>query len=117
MYHDWTGGTNDRYTLGTITGLVYEIDKDFSWFSVTDGNFANVLIDNIIVNTGNYTTQSGSTLITLLPSYLNGIETGNHLFTVRFTDGVSVPDTFTILPATTIIPPIPSNPTVPTSSG
>jgi lysophospholipase L1-like esterase len=101
MAHGFTGLTGDEYIQNGSTGLEYTIDKDAAWFTVASGNFANVLVDNAVIDPSNYTVASGSTVITLAPAYLNTLAIGTHDLTVRFTDGVSFSDTFTILAANT----------------
>ncbi|MDR2189859.1 MAG: hypothetical protein LBP53_01365 [Candidatus Peribacteria bacterium] len=75
LIHNWTGENSDTYVLGSATGLGYSVDKDFVWFDVTGNNFANVLVDDVIVNTDDYTVKNDSTIITLLPTYLNTLQT------------------------------------------
>jgi hypothetical protein len=110
MYHDFINGNN--YTLSSSTGLVYQVNKDYSWFTM--GDFAGVEVDNVSLTSPNhYLSASGSTTITLLTGYLDTLLTGNHLLTVKFADGVIQTGTFTILPAP-VTPPV-NPPTVPSS--
>jgi lysophospholipase L1-like esterase len=101
LTHDFTGTTIDSHTKETATGLEYTVDKDIAWFDVQSGYFANVLVDNIIVDPSDYTASSGSTVITLAPSYLDTLAVGPHSLTVRFTDGVNFTSAFNILAANT----------------
>ena len=43
--------------------------------------------DRAIVDPGNYTVTSGSTIITFKESYLKALSAGTHTFRVEFTDG------------------------------
>jgi hypothetical protein len=99
--HQFTGASDDEYAIDSVAGLEYTVDKDFSWFNVQTGQFANVLVDNDIVDPVDYTATSGSTVINLLPTYLNTLTTGSHTLTVRFTDGVSFSSAFSVLAANT----------------
>jgi lysophospholipase L1-like esterase len=109
----WTGSTADEYAKETAAGLEYTIDKDAAWFAPGVGNFAGVLVDGAIVEPANYSVASGSTVVTLSPAYLNGLALGGHTLTVRFSDGVSFSDSFSIQAAAASAPGNPTNPTAP----
>ena len=49
--------------------------------------FIGIEVDGKAVDSGNYTVKSGSTIITLKPSYLNTLSVGKHTLTVIYTDG------------------------------
>jgi hypothetical protein len=99
--HSFTGTTADEYTLGGGTGLEYTVDKDLAWFDVAADSFANVLVDDAVVDPSDYTAASGSTEITLSSAYLESLAVDPHTLAVRFMDGVNFTDTFTILAAAT----------------
>ncbi|MDR2589508.1 MAG: hypothetical protein LBC71_00730 [Oscillospiraceae bacterium] len=66
----WTGS-------GTSKGTV-EADNDA---------FSHLLLNNHTVSTGNYTTESGSTIITLNQAYLQTLANGTHNYRAIFFDG------------------------------
>lgn len=53
-------------------------------------------IDGNLVDKNNYTSESGSTIITLKLSYLNKLSVGEHTLKVAFKDGAEVETKFTI---------------------
>lgn len=99
MGQTWTGSTNDVYTKESLIGLEYTIDKDFTWFNVASGQFAEVLVDDSVVTPEDYAATSGSTIILLEPTYLDTLSVGTHVLTVRFNDGVVKSGAFNVLAA------------------
>jgi lysophospholipase L1-like esterase len=80
-----TNGVNDQ--------IEYTVDKDFRLFS-------KVQVDGADIALGvDYTVADGSTVVTLLNSYLNGLSVDDHELAVVFTDGLAFRGTFTILAA------------------
>ena len=112
--HSFTGTTGNSYKIGSNTGVQYTVDKSILWFNPGVGNFANILIDNVIVPTSNYTAQDGSTVIDLASAFLDTLTTGVHNLTIRFSDGVSFNRNFNVF-AATVNPTIPSGPSGATS--
>jgi lysophospholipase L1-like esterase len=110
--HNFVGGNQHQISDGS--DLNYVVDKDFAWFNVGAGNFANVLVDDAIVDPADYTAASGSTEITLSADYLDTLSVGSHTLTVRFTDGVNFANAFEITAKATN-PTNPANPTSPFS--
>ena len=49
--------------------------------------FVSIEVDGKAVDASNYTVRSGSTIITLKPSYLSTLSVGKHTLTVIYTDG------------------------------
>ncbi len=49
--------------------------------------FTGILVDGKQVDTGNYTAESGSTVITLKAAFLGTLSNGRHSLTVLYTDG------------------------------
>jgi len=81
---------NSTYTQGSSTGLVLSIQKDFSLFSGVKVN------DTVLSKDKDYTAVNGSTIITLLPSYLNNLSSGSYTLTANFKDNSNVSTKFTV---------------------
>ena len=78
------------YTKGSGTGIVYTVDKDFSQFS-------NVLVgDTTLTLNTHYTALEGSTMITLLPAYLDALNAGTYTMRVNFNGGAHATVSFTV---------------------
>ena len=84
---NFSGGSD--YTRGSSVGLVLDIQKDFTQFS-------SVRVDNTSLTQNTDFTAGGSTIITLLPAYLDALSVGNHTITVNFRDGSNVSTRFTV---------------------
>ncbi|MCI7179289.1 MAG: hypothetical protein MSA26_01550 [Lachnospiraceae bacterium] len=66
------------------------INEDGSYTIRANGDFdkfVNVEIDGKVVDSGNYTAKSGSTIITFKAEYMNSLYVGKHTVRVNFTDG------------------------------
>ena len=90
---DYTLELSGSWTQGSQTGLVIRSSGDLD-------KFIGINIDNVPLGANNYTAVSGSTVITLSPSYLRTLSNGEHSIELIFTDG-SVKTWFTILAAST----------------
>ena len=64
---------------------VFRSDADLS-------DFDHVEVDGIPVASGNYTTQSGSTIVRLLPEYTGTLNKGDHTISIVSTDGSASAD-------------------------
>ena len=73
-------GDDSVWTDGDETPIVIRADGDYS-------KFVGVDVDGSELAPENYTSASGSTIITLKVSYLKTVSAGTHKLTVRFTDG------------------------------
>ncbi|MCL2054314.1 MAG: hypothetical protein FWG90_07790 [Oscillospiraceae bacterium] len=81
---------NDTYIKHSGIPLVYTADKNFA-------DFREVRINGRRLTKGtHYTVKSGSTIITLLPEYLDTLEAGEHELSVHFSGLVTVNTSFTI---------------------
>ncbi len=88
-------GSNGVFTKGSTTGLFFRSSSDFK-------KFVRVEIDgSTITETGNYTKASGSTIITLLPEYLETLAAGSHTIAIVSENGTAN-ENFTIQEAFTI---------------
>lgn len=73
-------GENVSWTQGGNGTLRFRVNGEIS-------KFTGVKVDGTLVSADNYTTQSGSTIITLKSGYLKGLSVGTHKITVIYTDG------------------------------
>jgi hypothetical protein len=99
----------NSHTVGNTTNLVFSVDKDYSLLS-------EVSVDTVAINSpSQYTSASGSTVVTLLADYLNGLSLGEHAIAVTFTDGTVAHGVFHVLAKapSPITPVNPANPNVP----
>ncbi len=98
MPHYFTGSIWSIYTKENNVWLQYTIEKDSQWFTLSEQNFANVLVDSEIISPDNYDISGNWTYtnIILKPDYLNTHSDGEHILTIRFTDGIVISDIFTI---------------------
>lgn len=88
------------------SGAVFRSDASFDTFVL-------VMVDNIeLVRDRDYTARSGSTIITLLPSFLAGLSEGAHNIAIVSTTGTATAD-FSVISDPTPAPPAP----VPPASG
>lgn len=84
--YDYIFGNDQIYTLGTETGATFKIDTDYSYFE----NGGKVYVDNILVDSNNYESESGSTIITFKKEFLDTLSVGEHSLKVVFNnDGVA----------------------------
>ncbi|MDD4509325.1 MAG: DUF6273 domain-containing protein [Oscillospiraceae bacterium] len=90
-----TKGKNGIWTKGNIGGLEFTVNTNYSKFT-TGGS---VLVDGTEIASDKYTSQSGSTIITLKAEYLETLSAGQHSLRVNFADGYAETH-FTIKAAT-----------------
>ena len=83
-------GAEQTYTITEDTGARFRIDADYSLFN------NKVYVDNVLVDSSNYTSESGSTIITFNKSYVDTLSVGEHTLKVAFADGGEAETTFTI---------------------
>ena len=83
-------GAEQTYTITKDTEARFRIDADYSLFN------KKVYVDNILVDSSNYTSKSGSTIIVLNKDYVDTLAVGEHTLKVAFTDGGEAETTFTI---------------------
>ncbi len=89
-------GANGEWTLGSTDGLTIASDAPFE-------KLESVMVDGAVIEESNYTAVSGSTIVTLKPSYLESLKEGLHTFEIVSKDGKASTN-FTILPALTPTP-------------
>ena len=76
-------GANQKYTIDESKNATFRIDAEYNVFE----NGGKVYVDNTLVDNNNYTSKSGSTIITLKDAYLKTLSVGEHTLKVTFTDG------------------------------
>lgn len=83
-------GAEQTYTITEDTEARFRIDADYSLFN------NKVYVDNVLVDSSNYTSKSGSTIIVLNKDYVDTLAVGKHTLKVAFADGGEAETTFTI---------------------
>ena len=83
-------GAEQTYTIKEDTEARFRIDADYSLFN------NKVYVDNVLVDSSNYTSKSGSTIIVLNKDYVDTLAVGEHTLKVAFADGGEAETTFTI---------------------
>ena len=86
-------GANQTYTLSKDKELRIKINADYTLFD------NKVYIDGKLVDKDNYTSKSGSTIITLKQSYLETLNVGEHKLKVAFKDGAEAETKFEVAKA------------------
>ena len=84
-------GAEQTYTITEDTEARFRIDADYSLFN------NKVYVDNVLVDSSNYTSKSGSTIIVLNKDYVDTLAAGEHTLKVAFADGGEAETTFTIV--------------------
>jgi hypothetical protein len=83
-------GANQIYTIDESKNATFRIDADYSLFT------NKVYVDNKLVDSTNYDSKSGSTIITLKDEYLKTLSVGEHTLKVAFLDDGEAITKFTI---------------------
>ena len=83
-------GANQTYTIGESKNATFRIDADYSLFC------NKVYVDDNLLNSKNYDSKSGSTVITLKDEYLRTLSVGEHTLKVAFSDGKEATTKFEI---------------------
>lgn len=83
-------GAEQTYTITKDTEARFRIDADYNLFN------NKVYVDNVLVDSSNYTSKSGSTIIVLNKDYVDTLAVGEHTLKVAFADGGEAETTFTI---------------------
>ena len=81
-------GEDQVWTKGSKIGLTFVIDSDINAFE-------RVLVDGKELDPSNYEVKSGSTIVTLKPSYLETLSKGAHQLSI-ITDAGSVDTAFVV---------------------
>lgn len=88
-----TEGAGSAYEKGSAEGLKFVCDADYT-------KFKEITVDGTVVDNSNYTTESGSTIITFKSSYLETLSVGTHALRINYEDGYAETN-FTINEAST----------------
>lgn len=88
--YKFTEGANQTYTIDESKNATFRIDADYSLFT------NKVYVDNKLVDSKNYDSKSGSTVITLKDEYLKTLSVGEHTLKVAFSDNGEAITKFTI---------------------
>ena len=83
-------GANQKYIITKNNEVKFRINADYRLF---DGK---VYVDSILVDSKNYTSTSGSTIITFKKEFVDSLSAGEHTLKVTFTDGGETITTFTV---------------------
>lgn len=75
-----TAGANGIWTKGSEDGLTFRANGALD-------KFAGIQVDGKTLDSDAYTADSGSTVVTLEPTYLETLTEGKHHLTVLYTDG------------------------------
>ena len=73
---------NGTYNKDTDEFYSVRIDAEYS-------KFESVEVDGTIVDSNNYTVESGSTIVTFSKEYMNTLSEGEHTLAINFSDGVA----------------------------
>lgn len=76
-------GARQEYIINKHTSAIFEINAEYDLFA--DGG--KVYVDDKLVNSSNYTSKEGSTIITFNKDYMDSLDLGPHTLRVEFTDG------------------------------
>ncbi len=85
-------GANQTYTTAKDKEAKFRIDAEYGLFM----QGGKVYVDDELIEEDNYTTEKGSTIITLKQSYLDKLNVGKHTLKVTFADGGVATTNFTI---------------------
>ena len=78
--YQFTKGQNGEGTKGSNKGLSFTANGEYS-------RFTGVWVDGSAISSDNYTSELGSTIVTLKALYLETLSIGRHTLRVNFTDG------------------------------
>lgn len=84
----FVSGANQEWTKGSKDGLTFKIDTDIK-------EFKKVLVDGKELKDTDYDIKSGSTILTLKPSFLDTLSAGKHKIRFEFNTG-SIEAYFTV---------------------
>ena len=84
----FVSGANQEWTKGSKDGLTFKVDTDIK-------EFKKVLVDGKELKDTDYDIKSGSTILTLKPSFLDTLSAGKHKIRFEFNTG-SVEAYFTV---------------------
>lgn len=89
--HKVIKGAKQKYIIGENTEAKFRINAEYSKFK----KGGSVYVDGVLVKSSNYTSESGSTIITLKRDFVDKLSVGEHTLKVKFIDGEAT-TTFTV---------------------
>lgn len=92
--------TDETHVVGGGANVVIKCNGAYA-------DFVDVAVDGVILDSACYTVEEGSTVLTLLSSYLDTLSVGNHVVTLNYTYG-SVDTDLTVID-NAAVPNIPEN--------
>lgn len=102
LYAKVKAGTSSTSEYKIVSGNSQTFESGKDLVIKADGaldKLTGIKVDGTLIDSANYTTASGSTILTLKADYLSTLSAGNHTVTFVYTDG-SVDAAFTIPNAT-----------------
>ena len=84
-------GTNQKYVINKDKNLTFKINASYDLFKG-----GKVYIDGKLVDSENYTSKSGSTILTFKKNYLDNLSVGSHTLKVIFNDKNTATTKFSI---------------------
>ena len=85
--YNFIEGINQIYVISKNDIMKFRINADYSLFE----NGGKVYIDDVLVDSSNYTSESGSTIINFKKSFVDKLSKGEHTLKVVFNDnGVAI---------------------------
>ena len=97
--YKFTLGANQTYVIGKNDKMKFRIDADYNLFE----NGGKVYIDGVLVEHSNYTSESGSTIITFNKDYVSNLSIGKHILKVVFNNIGEATTNFTITKTNSLI--------------
>ena len=98
--YDFIAGSEPVFTKGKDKEVVFKIDANFNLF--VDGG--KVFVNGELLDSEDYTANTGSTIITLSKKYLESLSNGNYELRVEFNNGAVSTTTFTVVDPTLVNP-------------
>ena len=85
-------GAAQEYIIGESESALFEIDASYELFEVG----GEVYVDNVLVDSANYDSRDGSTIIEFKKDYMDSLALGEHSLSVLFNDGGIARTTFVV---------------------
>ena len=95
--YKFTEGENLEYNSETDDVATFRINTEFKYFE----NGGKVYVDDTLVESTNYTAESGSTIIKFTKEYMKSLASGDHTLKVEFNNGKTATTKFIVKGATT----------------
>ena len=86
-------GENQEHIKDKDSDVIFKIDANYKFFK----NGGKIYIDNNLLNSDNYTSESGSTIIKLKKEYIDTLDVGNHTIKVLFNNDGYANSSFSVI--------------------